>query len=105
MKSIFALVVIILAISFESVGAGDNLKTISLPQVNVELREGDGKAKTVTLCAVCHSLDYITTQPALTRAQWTGTMNKMIKVMGAPISEEDAGIITGYLTKQYGSGN
>ncbi len=79
--------------------------TIDLPIINTELKAGDGRDKTASSCAICHSLDYITMQPKFPRAQWAATVNKMIKVMGAPIPEEDAKTIINYLTVQYGAGN
>ena len=51
---------------------------------------------------MCHSLDYITMQPPFPRAQWTATVNKMIKVMGAPIKPEAVDPIVAYLAKHYG---
>ncbi|HAM52127.1 MAG TPA: sulfide dehydrogenase [Nitrospiraceae bacterium] len=81
------------------------MHSIALPTIRTELKAGEGKEKTETLCATCHSLDYITMQPRLPVAQWTATVNKMIKVMGAPINEDDAQKIIGYLTMQYGTQN
>lgn len=95
------------AVVFAAAGlvqAGDTIKSIELPTIHNELKPGDGKTKVDTFCAICHSTDYITMQPNFSRAQWTGTVNKMIKVFGAPISEEDARIISNYLATQYGTG-
>ncbi len=78
--------------------------SITLPNVPVQLKEGEGRAKTETYCNVCHSTDYITMQPRFSKAQWTATVTKMIKVMGAPITEEDAKTIIDYLTANYGTG-
>ena len=40
---------------------------------------------------MCHSLDYIPMNSVfLDRKGWEGSVNKMVKVMGAPISEQDA---------------
>lgn len=86
-------------------GNQDNVKTIELPVVRIELKAGDGRDKAETLCNICHSLDYITTQPAFTRNQWGATVNKMIKVMGAPVKEEDAKTIVDYLVRAYGHGD
>ena len=80
----------------------DAVHSITLPVVKTELKAGDGREKTEAFCAVCHSLDYITMQPTLTRAQWATTVNKMIK-LGAPINKNDAQKIISYLTMQYGS--
>lgn len=81
------------------------VRSITLPAIRIELKEGEGRVKAETLCNICHSADYITTQPKFPRAQWTATVNKMMKVYGAPISEEDAKIIINYLVANYGMGN
>lgn len=79
-------------------------RSITLPSAQVDLKPGEGKDKTESYCIICHSLDYITTQPKLTAAQWTATVNKMIKVYGAPIQDDDAKVISQYLAAQYGGG-
>jgi cytochrome c5 len=84
-------------------GSG-SVHSITLPNVPVQLKEGEGRAKTETYCNLCHSMDYITMQPRFSKAQWTATVTKMIKVMGAPIAEEDAKTIIDYLTTNYGTG-
>jgi hypothetical protein len=53
---------------------------------------------------ICHSLDYITMQPRVSKTQWTATVNKMINVMAAPIPKSDAQIIIEYLAEHYGTG-
>ena len=79
--------------------------SIELPDVNILLKPGAGLDKTSTLCNICHSVDYITMQPPFPRAQWTATVNKMIKVMGAPIIDQDAKTIIDYLVTNYGTGS
>jgi hypothetical protein len=81
-----------------------SIHSITLPVTVVKLKPGPGLDKTSTLCNICHSLEYITMQPALPRATWSAEVNKMIKVMGAPINEEDAKLITEYLSTSYGTG-
>ena len=52
---------------------------------------------------MCHSLDYIQmNSPFLDRKGWEASVNKMIKVMGAPIAEPDAQDIVDYLAGNYG---
>lgn len=80
------------------------VQTIVLPEIKTELKPGEGVETTEGYCSVCHSLDYITMQPKASKAQWTATVNKMIKAMGAPIPENDAKVIINYLTASYGSG-
>ncbi len=79
--------------------------SLQLPVVPVHLKQGPGLDKVSTLCNICHSTDYITMQPAFPRATWTAEVNKMIKVMGAPINEDDAKTIINYLATEYGTGN
>ncbi len=86
-------------------GAKGTVRSIELPDVTIPLKPGAGLDKTSTLCNICHSVDYITMQPAFSRAQWTATVNKMIKVMGAPIIDQDAKTIIDYLVTNYGSGS
>jgi sulfite dehydrogenase (cytochrome) subunit B len=79
-------------------------KKITLPPERVTLKPGPGQDKVLENCAVCHSLDYISMQPPGSRAQWTATVQKMIRVFGAAIPEDTAPIIIEYLAVQYGSG-
>jgi mono/diheme cytochrome c family protein len=78
--------------------------TITLPDIPIELKEGDGRILAESHCNICHSLDYIVMQPKFPKTQWTTTVNKMIKTYGAPLSPEDAEKIIQYISKQYGSG-
>jgi sulfite dehydrogenase (cytochrome) subunit B len=79
-------------------------KQLTVPVVKVELAAGEGKDKAETLCNICHSVDYITMQPKSSKASWAGSVTKMRKVFGAPISDADAEIITNYLAAKYGNG-
>jgi cytochrome c5 len=101
---IFVIIAVFMAAALIYAAPGDGVHSIELPRIAVELRAGDGKGTTERLCGICHSLDYITMQPPFSKAQWTATVNKMVKVMGAPINEEDAKAIIEYLAAGYGSG-
>jgi hypothetical protein len=85
--------------------AKSGIHSIQIPVVPVNLKPGPGLDKVSTLCNICHSTDYITMQPPFPRGTWTAEVNKMIKVMGAPINEEDAKTIIDYLATNYGTGN
>jgi cytochrome c5 len=95
---------LLLAAAIARAAPSDPVRSITLPQTQIELKAGEGKTKTEGFCAICHSLDYITMQPPFSRGQWTGTVNKMIKVFGAPIPDEEAGKIIDYLAGAYGTG-
>src|SRR5580692_45347 len=50
------------------------------------LKPGPDAALTMGHCSACHSADYIVMNSVfLNKAGWTAEVNKMIKVMGAPI--------------------
>jgi len=52
---------------------------------------------------MCHSLDYIPMNSVfLDRKGWEASVSKMVKVMGAPIGEQDAAAIVDYLATNYG---
>jgi mono/diheme cytochrome c family protein len=70
---------------------------------SVQLKPGPGLEIVRSACAVCHSLDYIAmNSPFLDSAGWTKTVDKMRRVFGAPLSEEDAAKVVDYLAQQYG---
>ena len=81
--------------------AGETV-SITLPPESIALDAGRGMDQTQTACRMCHSLDYITTQPGGGTAQWQGVVTKMMKVYGAPISDQDAKLIEEYLATHYG---
>jgi cytochrome c5 len=80
-------------------------RSITLPPSTVTLKKGKGVEITSSYCAICHSLDYITTQPKFSKSKWQAEVNKMIKVYGAPITEENARIIADYIANAYGKGD
>ena len=68
----------------------------------VQLRDAPGKDLVLASCAMCHSLDYIPMNSRfLDRKGWEASVTKMIKVMGAPISPENAAKIVDYLASEY----
>jgi hypothetical protein len=69
----------------------------------IKLKEGPGRDKVEANCVACHSLDYIQTNSVfLNRTVWEAEVNKMKKVMGAPIKDEDVKEIVDYLVTYYG---
>lgn len=70
----------------------------------ITLKEGPDVTLTLARCSICHSADYIVMNSAfLNKAGWTAEVNKMIKVMGAPIPEDEAAKIVAYLARYYGA--
>jgi mono/diheme cytochrome c family protein len=69
----------------------------------IVLKEAPGRELVVASCNACHSLDYIPmNSPFLDRKGWEGSVNKMVKVMGAPVTPEEAKQIVDYLVAGYG---
>jgi cytochrome c5 len=67
-----------------------------------ELREGPGRDLTTGLCMVCHSVEYIPANaPAMNRAAWQKTIQKMRERFGAPITDQQANTILDYLAANY----
>lgn len=71
---------------------------------SIQLSTGAPTALVQLRCSTCHSLDYIVMNSSfLARAAWDAEVRKMMKVMGAPIPENDVAPIVDYLTQQYGA--
>src|SRR5262249_28814977 len=78
--------------------------TYALPPEASTLKQtpDPGYAKAEALCAICHSRDYITTQPpGKGKEFWTAEVNKMVTVYGAPIPEPERPILVEYLAATY----
>lgn len=103
MRKIFiAVVLLAIAVGF-AYAQNNDIRQITLPDIQTKLAPGAGVEKVSTLCNICHSLDYITMQPPGTKAQWAAEVTKMRKVMGAPINDADAEVIINYLAAHYGT--
>jgi sulfite dehydrogenase (cytochrome) subunit B len=67
-----------------------------------DLRDGPGRDLTVGRCIICHSVEYIPSNaPAMNRAAWQKTIQKMKDKFGAPITDEEAKQILDYLAANY----
>lgn len=77
--------------------------SITLPAIHTKLKAGPGRETVERRCNICHSLDYITMQPGFPKEKWAAIVHKMISVMGAPVTEEDAAVIINYLASEYGT--
>lgn len=72
-------------------------------ETSIRLTEGTGLAQVQATCSMCHSLDYIQmNSPFLDQAGWEKTVNKMVKVMGAPLAADDMAVVVTYLYSHYG---
>jgi sulfite dehydrogenase (cytochrome) subunit B len=71
-------------------------------EAGVQLKDGGGRELTSSRCITCHSLEYIPANaPAMDRAGWQKTLQKMRERFGAPMSDTDAQTILDYLSTNY----
>jgi mono/diheme cytochrome c family protein len=86
-------------------GALANTLRIELPKETATLKRGPGADVVNAQCLICHSAEYITTQPPdKPLAFWKAEVEKMKKVYGAPVPDEQIDLIAEYLARNYGSG-
>lgn len=74
-----------------------------LPPETARLRPAPGKELADAQCLLCHSADYISTQPRLNRAQWRAGVLKMQQKYSAPIATNNVDALVDYLVKGYGT--
>jgi hypothetical protein len=65
-----------------------------------QLPEGDGKPLLEGICAVCHTLDRITSKQ-YDQESWEGIVQSM-KDKGADLTEKETAILVEYLAKHFG---
>jgi mono/diheme cytochrome c family protein len=76
--------------------------TITLPPETVALKPGKGAEFAQANCLVCHSADYVATQPPMPRKFWDAEVKKMIEKYAAPTPPDVTASIAEYLTATYG---
>jgi mono/diheme cytochrome c family protein len=74
------------------------------PQESASLAPGEGRDAVESVCAACHSLQYIAGQPPLSEATWQAEVTKMVEAFGAVVPPDAAPRIVKYLTAHYGEG-
>ena len=80
-----------------------SIATAAADESSIRMTEGVGLQQVQASCSMCHSLDYILmNSPFQDRAAWEKTVNKMVKVMGAPLTAEDITAVVAYLDSHYG---
>ncbi|MEP6669071.1 MAG: cytochrome c [Chthoniobacter sp.] len=75
---------------------------ITLPAETTVLRPGKGAELAQANCLICHSPDYIQTQPPMPRKFWEAEVKKMREKYGAPTPEETVPTLVEYLAATYG---
>lgn len=75
---------------------------IEMPAETAAFKLGTGVELANGQCLVCHSVEYVSTQPPFPRAFWAGSVKKMREKYGAAIPNEQIEPLLDYLTEQYG---
>jgi mono/diheme cytochrome c family protein len=82
--------------------AGTLAVTAGAAERPITLKPGAGSELVASRCASCHSLDYVLiNSPFLSEEQWRASVAKM-RSFGAPMTDEEARAIVGYLAAVYG---
>lgn len=93
----------IATLTFVAMSAIANEVTIALPAETAVLRPGKGLELAQANCLICHSPDYIQTQPPMPRKFWEAEVKKMREKYGAPTPEETVPTLVDYLAATYGA--
>lgn len=73
-----------------------------LPDEKIVFKDAPGSELAKANCIMCHSNEYITTQPRLTRDQWKASVAKMQQKYGAAIPADMMDALLDYLEHAYG---
>ena len=77
--------------------------SITLPPETSTYKPAKGAELLQANCLLCHSADYIPTQPRMARKFWEAEVKKMREKYHAPIAEENVPGILEYLVANYGA--
>lgn len=72
-------------------------QSIEMPTSDRIFPDGPGAEVVNNNCLACHSAGMVLTQPKLSKAQWTETVNKMVHIYKAPVDQADVQAIVDYL--------
>jgi cytochrome c551/c552 len=76
---------------------------IQLPLELNAFKQDQGAELANAQCLICHSVEYVSTQPPMPRAFWKGSIQKMQQKYGAAIPEEQVESLADYLARNYGA--
>jgi hypothetical protein len=83
--------------AFTGARVDGSLRSIVLPQAEVELPPGPHQKEFVVACTACHSAHIVLNQPPFPRAKWGEIVQKMVKTFGAPIRADEEPALVEYL--------
>jgi len=80
----------------------NRVRSFTLPHFEPDLPVAPGRDEFMVVCVSCHSPRYVTMQPLFSQRQWEETVDKMVKVYGAQMDQEQRQPIIGYLVTIHG---
>ena len=104
MKPFIAPALLLLALAGMTLAGPSLPKGEDWPPETDTYKAGKGVELAQSLCITCHSVEYVSTQPALPRKFWEGVVKKMKDKYGAPLPDETTALVD-YLTSVYGKSN
>ena len=104
MKTCSAFVLIFVsALGMTTLPRANAAERFELPPETAAFKPGPGVEAAKTQCLLCHSADYVSTQPRLPRAFWKVNVEKMKAKFGAPIPADKVDTLVEYLATTYGA--
>jgi hypothetical protein len=76
--------------------------SITLPVETGTYKKASGADLANANCLICHSTEYVSTQPPMPRKFWETAVKKMKEKFGAPTPDAQVAAIVDYLTANYG---
>jgi mono/diheme cytochrome c family protein len=73
--------------------------TVRIPTSAALYPAGSGAAIANSQCLICHSAGMVLSQPSLSQAQWTATINKQRDAYGAPLPADQVTPLAAYLSE------
>jgi len=70
---------------------------VELPVSDEGFPPGNGVEAATSYCLICHSAGMVLRQPPLTRGDWRAEIVKMRSAYGAPIPDDQVGVLADYL--------
>lgn len=77
--------------------------TITLPPETGTYKAAPGVELVQANCLMCHSTEYVSTQPPMPRKYWEATVKKMKEKFGAPTPDAQVAALVDYLAATYGA--
>jgi mono/diheme cytochrome c family protein len=76
--------------------------SIVLPPETGTYKQATGVELMQANCLMCHSTEYVSSQPPMPRKFWEASVKKMKEKFGAPAPDAQVAALVDYLTTNYG---